>query len=315
MDIITSRAVRGMMMQALSVDSAPSWVNGVSNFFTSDQASENYGWLSDVAAMREWVGERQAKTLSELEWTIANKHFEDTLEFSISDMRRDKINAIQTRINELAVRASTHEASLLSQLILDGIDTACYDGQFYFDTDHEEGDSGTQSNDISIDISTLPVATGGTITAPSPAEMQLCIAQGITQIAGFVDGQGEPMNENARQFVVMVPMSLYMSAVTAVTTPMQVAETQTALQGLKTRFSVTVEPNVRLSSWTDEFAIFRTDAPVKALIRQQETNLKIGSLAEGSDFAFKNDAHQYGVSIWRNVAYGRWQNACLVTMT
>jgi phage major head subunit gpT-like protein len=36
---------------------------------------------------------------------------------------------------------------------------------------------------------------------------------------------------------------------------------------------------------------------------------------EGSQWEFEYDEHLYGVDTWRNVAYGRWQRACLVTMT
>ena len=81
------------------------------------------------------------------------------------------------------------------------------------------------------------------------------------------------------------------------------------------RFRVDVECNTRLSSWTDKFAVFRTDSPIKGLIRQQETTPTVKLKDENSDFAFDNDAIQIGTDAWRNVGYGYWQRACLVTMT
>jgi phage major head subunit gpT-like protein len=36
--------------------------------------------------------------------------------------------------------------------------------------------------------------------------------------------------------------------------------------------------------------------------------------AEGSEFEFTNDAWEFGIDSWRNVGYGYWQRACLVTM-
>ena len=69
---------------------------------------------------------------------------------------------------ELAERGRTHYASLLSTLIVNGATTVCYDGQYFFDTDHSEGASGTQSNKIDSDISTLPASVHGSTTAPSP---------------------------------------------------------------------------------------------------------------------------------------------------
>ena len=109
---------------------------------------------------------------------------EATLEVLVDDIRRDKTGQVMTRVRELAERANSHWASLLSALIIAGESTACYDGQYFFDTDHAEGDSGTQDNDIGVDISALPAAVHGVVTAPSVEEMQQSILKGIAQKIG-----------------------------------------------------------------------------------------------------------------------------------
>lgn len=315
LDKITERQIIGEFYKTLNTDSGAAWINALSNYFTSDQSSEEYAWLGMSPAMREWVGGRNAKGFRENNLTIANKHYEATIEYLLRDLRRDKTGQVMARIRELAQRTNSHWASLISTLIINAAATTCYDGQYFFDTDHSEGDSGTQDNDLSIDISDLPAANAGTTTAPSVEEMQLCIAQAIGAIAGFKDDQGEPMNENASAFLVMVPMSFMQAAMQAVATPIQVGESQTALQALKQKFSITAVPNPRLSSWTESFAVFRTDSEMKAFIRQEETKVSLKVKGEGSEYEFDNDAHQYGVDTWRNVGYGYWQNAALVTMT
>ncbi|MGR9045628.1 MAG: Mu-like prophage major head subunit gpT family protein [Gammaproteobacteria bacterium] len=315
LDKITQRQIVGEFYKTLMNDPGTSWISAISMMFNSDQDSEEYAWLGMVPAMRQWIGGRNAKGFSENGLTIENKHFEATIKYLVKDLRRDKTGQVMARIRDLARRTNSHWASLLSTLILSGAATTCYDGQYFFDTDHSEGDSGTQSNDISVDISELPVATAGSTTNPAIAEMQFSIAQAIQAIAGFKDDQGEPMNEDARSFLVMVPMSLYNNALQAVATPVQVAETQSALQAMKGEFSIRVAPNVRLSDWTANFAVFRTDAEVKPFIRQSETEVSLKVKGEGSEYEFDNDAHQYGVDVWRNVGFGFWQMACLVTMT
>lgn len=315
MEYLTQRQVIGEYFLRLSQDIGSGWVNLVSNYFESDQASERYAWLGQSPAYREWIGGRQAKGLPESSFEIVNKHYEATLEILKRDLRRDKSGQAMVRIADLAERDNSHWASLLSALIAAGAATDCYDGQYFFDTDHSEGSSGTQSNDLSIDISTLPVATGGTTTAPSPAEMQLCIAQAIAAIVGFKDDQGEPMNSSARNFLVYVPVGLMMAAMTAVATPMQVAETQTALQGMKQggfRIGVEVDPR---SAWTANFAVFRTDSAIKPFIRQEEMEAELKMKWLDSEFCFDNDAVQIGIDSWRRAGYGMWQNSCLVTMT
>lgn len=314
MEKITSRAVIGVFKRAIAAGLPPNWVTAIANQFSSDQASEDYPWLSAAPVLREWVGGRHAKGLTENNITIANKHFEATMEVLVRDMRRDKFGMIEARVMEIIRRAYTHPANLLSTLIINGESTACYDGQYFFDTDHSEGNSGTQSNDLSVDISALPVAVHGTTTAPSISEMQLCVAQAIAQMLSFKDSEGEPMNEDASGFLVMVPPAFLNTALQAVATPAQVAESQTALQALKSDFNISVTTNARLSAWTTKFAVFRTDSYIKPLIFQRETAVNVAAKAEGSEFEFDNDAHQYGVDYWGNVAYGLWQNACLVTM-
>ena len=314
---LSSRAIIGSFYRRLSILEGSSWIGAISMMFNSDQESEEYKWLGQVPAMREWVGGRQAKGFRENGITIENKHYEATLEVLLREVRRDKTGQLMVRVNELARRTNTHWASLLSTLIINGESTVCYDGQFFFDTDHSEGDSGTQSNDIQVDISTLPVEINGVVTAPSIEEMQLSIVEGCKQIIGFVDDEGEPMNEDASQFLVMTPLSLWDKAKKAVASPAVHIPSQTNMAPLS-EMNIRVVPNVRLdnasSPWTDKFAVFRTDSDVKPFITQQETPVGMKSKAEGSEFEFDNDAWQFGVDTWRNVGYGYWQDACLVTM-
>lgn len=312
--ILSSRAVVGMYYARLEANPGLAWVDGVSNMFSSDQGSETYPFLGQSPAMREWVGGRQAKGLSGNSLTILNKPYENTLEVSIRDMRRDKTGQIEARVNEFVDRSLTHWASLLSTIIIAGTSTVCYDGQYYFDTDHAEGSSGSQSNDITVDISALPAAVHGVITAPSVEEMQQSILKGIAQIMSFKDNQGEPMNENASTFMVMVPVGLYLTAVAAVSTLMTAALQQNLNPNLIAGLSVGVQMNARLT-WTDSFAVFRTDSPIKGLIRQSEQDDELMVKDESSEFAMDNKAIQIGIDNSRGVGYGYWQRACYVTMT
>lgn len=314
MDKLTSRAVRGMLYNALSVDAGIGIVDSISNYFTSDQAEEIYAFLGQSPMLREWVGGRNAKGLRESNFSIRNKHFEATLKVTLSQLRRDKSSQLQMRINELARRNSSHWYSLVSALLANGDTGVCYDSQYFFDTDHSEGDSGTQSNLLSVDISGFPIVTSGTATLPSVAAYQFTIAQCIQSIVGFKDDQGEACNTDARSFLVLCPVAHMNVAMQAVATPVQVAETQSALQALKGKFRIEVEPIVGLSAWTDSLAVTRTDSNFKPFIRQQETDISIKTKGEGSDYEFDNDAHMHGIDVWRNAGYGDWKNIVKAVM-
>lgn len=313
--ILSSRAVLGMYYAALENPMNAGWIPGVSNLFGSDQASEQYPFLGQVPRFREWVGGRQAKGLLGSSVVITNKHYEATLEIALRDLRRDKTGQLQARMSEFAQEGEAHWGSLLSALILAGPSTVCYDGQYFFDTDHSEGASGTQDNDIQVDISAVPGAgSDNTPSFPNAAQMQAAIVKAIAQILSFKDDRGRPMNSNAKRFLVTVPVGLYMPAVAAITPATLQALQQNITPNMSAAgLSIDVQMMPELT-WTDSFAVWRTDSAIKGLIRQNETDPLVKMKDENSEFAFDNDAIQIGVDAWRGADYGLWQRACYVTM-
>jgi len=313
---LSSRAIIGRYYKRLNQKTGMEWVEAVSNYFTSDQESETYKWLGQVPTMRNWIGGRQSKGFTTNGLTIENKHFEATLEIPLVDLRRDKTGQIEVRINELADRTNTHWAQLLSKLIIGGESTVCYDDQYYFDTDHKEGESGLQSNKINVDLTDFSnQIDGGKVgnpNAPSEAALRLAILKTIQQILSFKDDQGEPMNENASKFLVVVPTSLWYLAKSAIAVPLTVGGATNMVKVLD-EVNISISQNPRLP-WNDKFAVFRTDSSIKPFIRQEEEGIQLKAIAEGSELEFTHDKHQYGVDTWRNVGYGFWQNACLTQM-
>jgi phage major head subunit gpT-like protein len=313
MEKITSRAVIGMYYQALETVTGAAWIGKVSNLFKSDQASEEYAWLSFAPKLREWIGGRHAKGFIENGITIENKHYEATLEIAIKDLRRDKTGQLQVRINEMVERARTHWATLLTTLITNGASQLCYDGQYFFDTDHVEGDSGSQSNKLTVDLSDLPAQVHGTTTAPSPEEAQQAVLKAISQMFSFVDDQGEPLNETATSFLVMAPVGLSESLRAGLSLSRVAGPSSMAVEDWN--IELAVNPRLTAAGWTDKFVVIRTDGSILPFIRQEETAENVKLKDEDSEFAFDNDAIQVGVDTWRNVGYGRWQGAVQVTLT
>jgi phage major head subunit gpT-like protein len=303
---LSSRAIIGEFYLRLAQSVGAEWVNPLSMLFTSDQESETYKWLGMSPQLREWIGGRNAKGFRDQGLTITNKKYEGTVEINVDDLRRDKTGQILLRIRELADRTNAHWAKLLSTLIENGESTNCYDGQFYFDTDHSEDDSGSQSNDITYDSSST--------TIPTAAEFERAVLDAVATIIGFKDNRGEPMNEGANMFRVMVPTSFMAAAAAALRNPVIVdasgsrTNTLTNLGG----FTFALDVNSRLT-WTTKFATFRADGNAKPLIRQEEKPVQLKAKAEGSELEFDEDKHQYGVDTNRNVGYGFWQHACLTT--
>lgn len=305
-----SRAIIGMMYKRLSESGNMGWANLISMYFMSDQEKEDYKWLGMSPVMREWEDGRKAVGLKEEGITIHNKEFEATIDIPTSWMRRDKTGQIQVRINDLVRRTETHWKLLLSALINAGESTLCYDGQYFYDTDHQEGSSGVQSNLIDCDISEYAVADhGGSVTQPSVDEFLHAILDVVSEIINFKDDRGEPMNDDAESFLVMVPKGYWKVAQAAIASGLT-NRGQTNPVAVMDGLKLSVATNPRLT-WTDRFSVFRTDSEVKPFILQEEQAVNISAKAEGSEYEHDYKRHQYGVDAIRNVGMAFWQMAAM----
>ncbi|WP_027176457.1 Mu-like prophage major head subunit gpT family protein [Desulfovibrio aminophilus] len=107
----------------------------------STGAVVDYKWLANFPAMREWVGERVVKDLSAFNYTITNKDFEATVEVDRDSIEDDQIGVYPPLIQGLAHSAAVHPDQLVFKLLKNGFTGVCYDGQYFFDTDHPVGDA------------------------------------------------------------------------------------------------------------------------------------------------------------------------------
>lgn len=313
--ISTSRAVVGLLVRQMDEATGDDWTGRIANPtpFASDQESETYAWLSEVPKLREWLGGRQAIGLSEDGWTIRNRKFESTLEIPVDWLRRDKTGQIRARISELAEADRAHWAELLTDLLILAESAACYDGQYFFDTDHpdpSQGTSATQSNDL-----TYAAATN---TTPTTVEFVGALLAAVKALLKMRTEKGRYLNAGAKRFLCMVPVDLMDVAAAALGATViadTVSRTNT-VQVLATLggfgFDLVVNPRL---SWTEKFLLARADANAQALIRQQEQPTQVSSIAEGSELEFTRDVHQYGLKAIRGAGFGRWQHAALTTFT
>jgi len=311
---ISAKEVIGSFYMRLEEVLGAGWAGALSMMFESTQASETYKWLGMAPALREWIGGRQPKGFRENGLTIANKKWEATLAIEVDDLRRDKTGQLDIRIGELATRAGQHWEKLLSILIDEGASRVCYDGQFFYDTDHEEGDSGVQSNALTdSDYSELEVVNKDNPTANEFADALLKVIQ---HQYGYLDDQGEPMNGSAMSFLCMVPVGLWGAALVATTRQMLNTGSGTIdnVISQNNAFNVIPVPNPRLS-WTDQFVVFRQDGGVSPLIRQEEEGVTVKVQGDGSPEEFHNDRHLYGLKMIGNVGYGYWQYATHATFS
>jgi phage major head subunit gpT-like protein len=102
----------------------------------SSSASNTYGWLGQFPTLREWVGPRVLKDMAAQAYQIQNKLYEGTVSVKRTDIEDDNIGIYTPLLEEMGRAAATHPDKLVFGLLKDAHTVTCYDGQFFFDTDH-----------------------------------------------------------------------------------------------------------------------------------------------------------------------------------
>lgn len=110
----------------------------------SSTGEEIYAWLGANTKLREWVGERVYQNLKLHGYTIKNKTFESTVAVPREAIDDDQYGVYTPLMAQMGQDAAQHPDELIFGLIALGISTLCYDGQYFFDTDHPVGLQGAE---------------------------------------------------------------------------------------------------------------------------------------------------------------------------
>lgn len=301
--------LRGEFFRMFAQTTQDSPLDVLSMKVKSDQAYETYGWLEAAPRMREWKGGRQLQTFTSREWTIYNKKFESTIPIPIDDIRRDKTGQLALLAAAMGKDAAENPFYLMTALMAAAEASICYDGQYFFDTDHSEGKSGTQSNIVTFDIS--DEGTGGTAAKPTVDTMEAAIDRGIEQFAALKDASGKYINKSAKNFVIVSGLG-YRSAIRRATKLEIMANGRQNIitTGGDYTFKHYVDPGL---GWTNQFAMFRADDPIKPFIHQVEVDTQITYITNPeSDEVFNNDRYVWGAKRIEGLGFGDYKKAVLV---
>ena len=126
----------------------PLWQR-IATLVPSSTAQNAYPWLGDLPGMREWIGDRQIKQLGLHDYSIKNRSWEDTIRVLRDNIEDDQSGIYTPLFEALGGMAAVHPDTLVFQTLKDGFATNCFDGQFYFDTDHPVGGVGTPVTTVS----------------------------------------------------------------------------------------------------------------------------------------------------------------------
>ncbi|WP_315742825.1 MULTISPECIES: Mu-like prophage major head subunit gpT family protein [unclassified Bradyrhizobium] len=108
----------------------------VATVVPSTHGSEAYGWLGKIPSVREWLGERIIQSLSESSFVVKNRDFELTIGVDRNHIEDDTLGMYTPIFQSFGESVAAWPDQLIWPLLLAGFSTNCYDGQYFFDTDH-----------------------------------------------------------------------------------------------------------------------------------------------------------------------------------
>mgnify|MGYP002737175389 CR=1 FL=1 len=115
----------------------------------SSASSETYGWLGTFPKMREWIGDRQIQNLAAATYAIQNRKFENTVSVGRTDIEDDRYGVFSPIMAEMGKSAAEHPNELVFSLLAEGFTSKCYDGQYFFDSDHPVTDASGANASVS----------------------------------------------------------------------------------------------------------------------------------------------------------------------
>ncbi|WP_174888641.1 Mu-like prophage major head subunit gpT family protein [Candidatus Williamhamiltonella defendens] len=125
--------------------------NKIATVIQSSTASNTYGWLGQWPGFREWVGDRVIKNMESHGYQILNKAFESTVGVKRTHIEDDNLGIYAPMMEEMGRATAVFPDELVFPLLKSGFHSECYDGQYFFDTDHPVNrQMDGQGEDISV---------------------------------------------------------------------------------------------------------------------------------------------------------------------
>ncbi len=261
----------------------------------SNKGSESYAWLGNNPKLRRWTAERAPKKLIEHGFTLVNEKWEGSISVDEDAIDDDQYGQIKIRAQQLGATVPTGLEEQFETVLEAGTTTACYDGQYFFDTDHSEGDSGTQVNYYNSASYTCSVAG---------------IKALWTKMRNFKDDRGRPAGY--RPTHIVVPSGLEWTANEIFNPTVVAGSTTPADRVLSGKLKVLVGDFLTNNGTLANSAFYLLDLRgiVKPFIFQNRRGARFTSLDKpDSPAMFSRGEAQYGVDLRFAFGYGDWRGA------
>lgn len=131
-------------------ETAPKFWDKVAMEMPSGTAEERYAWMGKLDKVREWVGERTVRNVAGRAHAIINRDYELTVGVPRNNIEDNQLGLYNPRFQAMGEQAAKWPDDLVTTALQAGASTVCWDGQYFFDTDHpvdvDDSSKGTYAN-------------------------------------------------------------------------------------------------------------------------------------------------------------------------
>lgn len=288
-----------------ALEATPTHYQQIATEIPSSTREMRHAWLDRIPQMREWLGERVVNNLALRLQSIENKLFEDTVGVKRVDIEDDMIGAYKPVIEELAQQAKLWPDKLVTDAMLGATSALCYDGQYFFDTDHP----------VNMDDASVTGPAGSAVQANLLTSHALStdnLADAIQTQMSYVGADGVPLE--IVPDLLVVPPQLKFSAARLLQAELLARDI--TLSGpahgaaadsnvLKGSLDLLVLP--RLASDATSYYVLCTKRAIKPFIFQNRENPEFTPLTKPDDSnVFMRDEFLYGVRARGAAGLGPW---------
>lgn len=256
----------------------------------STTGQNDYAWLANFPKMRPWIGDKYIKNLEGFKYSVANRSFEATIAVKRDDMDDDALGMVPAQTQQAGYSAKQWPDEMVFDVVNAGFSSLCFDGQYFFDTDHGVGEASVSNKGVAP------------LSAASLALAQASYGAARTAMRKFKDDEGRPLN--VIPDTLLVPPALEDIANALMTVDRLEDGKPNPYKG-----TAKVVVDNHLTSDTAWF-LLDTSKPVKPFIFQErKAPVFVSQTNPDSDDVFTKGEFKFGVEARGAAGYGFWQLA------
>ena len=269
-------------------DTAPSTWQKTAMLVPSGSSQNDYTWLSRFPQMRKWIGDKVIKVLEAFKYTIVNDDWEATVAVDRNDIEDDNLGIYAPQAQMAGWSAAQLPDEIVATLKNNAFANLCYDGQYFYDDDHEVAGSS--------------VSNLGTAALSAADNTNAAASYGAARLAvmGYKDDEGRPLG--LIPDVLEVPPALEATGKMLLENDKYLDDKPNPYKG-----TARLEVNPRLTSATAWF-LHVTSMPVKPFVYQERKKpVFVEQTTEASDDVFNRKEFKFGAEARAAGGYAFWQ--------